>query len=510
MSRTNNSIKNLFTSFTSEIIIIFLKFATRSVFINILGSQFLGLNGLFTNILSILSLAELGIGSAITFNLYKPIADKDYKTISLLMKLYKKTFTVIGFTVFLMGIILIPFLPHIIKDDTIFINVNFVFLLYLFQTVSTYLFFAYKRTIIKAHQKEHIVSIITTVFAIISNIIQIIVLLVFKKYELFIITLILSNILQNLIIAIKSDRMYPYLKNNIKDELPKDEKKEIYKNIYANFIYKINNVILNSTDNILLSSFIGLTIVGLYSNYLLIITAIKTILNKSFNAIIASLGDLYSSNNKESEYLIFKVINFFTMYSYGLAAIGIFVVANPFIKLWIGDDYVLSQVFVALLSIEIYVLGIHKKLSTFRTAMGLFQQAKYRPILGIIINLVLSMFLLKIIGLYGVLIGTIFSIFITFICFDPYIIYKNVFKKSVLEYYVVNIKYVLVLGAAGYLSNFISNSTSLEEGFLSVVSQSLICVFITSLVVYIFFRNTQEVKYLKQTLQNYIIKLRKQ
>jgi O-antigen/teichoic acid export membrane protein len=495
MSRTKNSVKNLIAGIGSEVLITLIKFVTRTIFIQTLGAKYLGISGLFTNILTVLSLAELGIGTAITYSLYKPIANKDEHQIILLMKLYKNAFRLIGIAIAIIGLLLIPFLPIIIKDEINFVNLNFIFLLYLMQTVSSYLFFAYKSVIIKANQKERVITSIGLVYFVITNIIQIIILVVYSNFEVFVMISVISNVLQNITIAVKANKMFPYINKKTKDNLPKSEKINIFKNIYANFIYKINAVILNSTDSILLATFIGLEIVGIYSNYLLIVSTVKTILNKFYSAIISSLGDLHASENRKQEYAIFKIVNFFTFFVSGLAAIATFVVGNMFIKFWVGSEFVLSDLFVLLIAIEIYIFGIQRNLSIFRSAMGLFQQAKYRPILGIFINLSVSLILLNQIGIYGVVIGTIISILVTFLSFDPYIIYKYVFKKPTLDYYLINMRYFLTICIAGAISFYISKLIN-GEGIFYIVIYSLICIVVLSTFTYVFYRKTLEFRYL--------------
>lgn len=495
MSRTDYSIKNLLVSSGGEILVIFLTFVTRTVFIHTLGTQYLGINGLFTNLLSMLSLAELGIGSAVTFDLYKPIANKDQRQIVLLMKFYGRVYKIIGFSIAGMGILLIPFLPYIIKDNVDFININFIFLIYLVQTVSSYLFFAYKSSLIKAHQREYIITTIGIVFSVITNMIQMLVLILLRHFEIYVLIVVLTNVIQNMAVAMQADKMFPYLKEKTKSVLSKEQRKKIYKNSYAAFFYKINSRVVNATDNILLSSFIGLDIVGVYSNYLLIFSTVKVFLNKFYSAILASLGDLHASANVQREYKIFKITNFFTVCAFGLAAIGIFVVGNEFISIWIGSDFTLSQVFVLLFALEIYIYGLEKNLSTFRTAMGLFQQAKYRPVFGMAINLGLSLLLINYIGIYGVIIGTIFSSLLTFMWFDPYIIYKYVFKRSVHEYYFTNFKYILFIFAAGSIAYNIAQLVR-GEGFGYVMIHSGICVVVTCIFIVVIFYRTEEFQYL--------------
>lgn len=495
MSRIKNSFRNLITSAGGQLLIMVLGFVTRSVFIGTLGTQYLGINGLFSNIISMLSLADLGIGTAITFNLYKPIANDDEHKVLLLMNFYKKIYRIIGCTITVLGVCLIPFLPYLIKDDVSFINVTVIFLLYLFQSVSSYLFFAYKSSLIKANQKEYIITGIGYFFTIATNIVQIVVLVVFENFMLYICTVILFNILRNLAISIKYDKMYPFTKEKPNDVLDKRERKEIFKNCYALFLYKVNAVVLNATDNLVLSAFIGLNIVGIYSNYLLIIKAIKSLLVMFYNAVTASLGNLHATSDLEHECFIFRVVNLMSFWMFGVASIGVFVLANEFISIWIGSDYILPQNFVLLISIDLYMYGTQKALATFRTTMGLFQQSKYRPVFGIVINLVVSIILVQYFGIHGVILGTIIANLLTYTWFDPYIIYKHGFKKSVKGYYIKNIVYYLVVIAAGGISYLLSMLINVS-GIPFLMVCGIISVVVPSLLFFIFFGRTKEFMYI--------------
>lgn len=495
MSRIKNSCKNLFTSAGGQLLVILLGFFTRSVFIGTLGTQYLGINGLFTNIVSMLSLADLGIGTAITFNLYKPILDNDKHKILLLMNLYKKVYIIIGFAILVLGICLIPILPYLIKGDISFINVNVIFILYLFQSVSSYMFFAYKSSLIKANQTEYIITGIGYFFTIVTNIMQILVLVVFNNFTLYIFTVIIFNILNNLAVAIKSDKLYPFIKEKTDEVLDKVEMKEIFKNCYAIFLYKVNAVVLNATDNLVLSAFIGLNIVGIYSNYLLIIKAIKSIFVIFYNAVTASLGNLHASSDVEYESFIFRVVNLMSFWMFGVASIGVFIAANGFISIWIGSDYKLHQNFVLLISLDLYMYGIQKALATFRTTMGLFQQAKYRPVFGIVINLVVSIILVQYFEINGVMLGTIIANLLTYSWLDPYIIYKHGFKESVKGYYIKNTIYFLAVVVAGGLSYSLSMSIKVS-GVLFVITCGIISVVVPCLLFFILFGRTKEFVYI--------------
>ena len=281
-----------------------LSFVTRTVLIKTLGIEYAGINGLISSIISMLSLTELGIGTAIIYNLYQPLAVQDEEKVRILMKFYKTAYRVISLVITVAGIAVMPFLPVIIKDDISFVNIYLVFGFYLLQTVSSYMLFAYKSGLLKADQKEYIISQIGYAFTIVTNIVQILILIIFKDYIWYIAAVVIFNLLKNIVVSIKVDQLYPYTMKKENKKLSKDERKETYKNCFAIFIYKINAVIVNATGNVILSKFIGIVIVGLYSNYKLVMTSIKNIINIGFQSITSSLGNLHVDGDKEHEFLI--------------------------------------------------------------------------------------------------------------------------------------------------------------------------------------------------------------
>lgn len=508
MSRKSNSIKNMVTSSFGEILSILLKFITRSIFISTLGTQYLGITGLFANILAMLSLTELGLGTAITFNLYKPIARKDVPHTQALMEFYKHVYRWIGLVIGGLGLLILPFLPYIIKDDISFINVNVIFIIFLMQSVSSYLFYAYKSALIRAHQKQYVITVIGYFFSIATNLFQIIVLVVYRNFTLYVFSMVAMNVISNLYIAARADKMYPYLKERPPAPLPKEERKEIFKNSYALFFYKTNNVVLKSTDNIVLSYFIGLRIVGIYSNYIMVYSTIQMILNKFYSAISASLGDLHAREDLEYEFRIFKVINFFTVYIYGLAALGVYHVVNLFITVWIGVEYTLGEAFALLLALEIFIHGYQRLLATFRTSMGLFQQAKYRPIFGIVINIVLSVVLVRFWGIHGVLVATLVANLLTFFWFDPYVIFTHGFQKPVRSYYLKNLGYIAAVGGIGILSR-LALAPMAVEGLLGFLLKGSLSVAFMVVGMHLIFWKTSEYRYLMRLTGSMAKSLRK-
>lgn len=501
-TRTKNSVLNLITSLGGQLLLILLRFITRTVFIEVLGKSFLGINGLFSDILTMLSLTELGFDTAINYKLYKPLAENDEKRVRVLLKFYKMAYQIIGFVITIIGLCLIPLLRYIINDydslESLGINAVLVFVLYLFQSVSSYLFFAYRSVIMKAAQKEYVLNLAGYVITLATNVCQIIVLLSLQDFIAYTLIVLLFNIIQNMVDATIAKHYFPQYFINEKENLSKTEIIDMLKDCGALFVYKINGVVLKATDNMVLSAFIGLTIVGMYSNYLMFYMTIRTLLTRVYNALKASMGNLFTVANMEKRYCFFEVMNFVTIILYGTAGVGIAVVANEMIECWIGMDYVIPQPFPVLLGIEILFLGLKNNLGQIRNITGVFRQMWFRPVLGIIINLGVSIATVNFWGIYGVLFGTITADLLTNFMVDPFVIHKNSFEnyKPVATYYIKNIKYIILLVVICIVDMVICSNVLVGAGWFSVIIHCVICGMSVPMVFIIVFRKSEECNYL--------------
>ena len=514
-SRTTNTLYNFISSIGGQLLAIIMQFVIRTVFIATLGKSYLGINGLFANILSVLSLAEFGVGSAILFKLYDPIAKQDHHRITVLMKFYKSVYRFIGIGVAAIGLCLIPFLPNLISDysklQELHINAPLIFCLFLFKSVSSYLFFAYRSAIIQANQKEYYINIISYFFTIGAGIVQIICLLLFRDFILYVLISILQVVGQNLACAVLAGKLYPYINDKTEDKIEKKEIKGIVKDCGALFLYKLNGVVLKATDNIVISMFVGLETVGEYSNYYIFYTTINSLFANVYNSVSHSLGNLHTGNDRKHEYKIFEASILITAILGGTAFIGIFVCADELVKSWIGSDWVLNQPFAFLMGLEIYTLAFRIALSKYRTTMGLFQQAKWRPLFGMIINLVVSVALVRIWGICGVLVGTIVADWTTMMWYDPIIIHKYGFEgeKSVLVYYKKFVQYFVTIIILGFVDYFICSNVFLGYGWLSFFIHAIICGISIPTVLIIVSSKTDEGHYVLKLINSYIKKIKR-
>lgn len=494
-SRVKNSLFNITSGLFGQVLIIVFGFAVRTVFIYCLGKTYLGVSGLFSNILSILSFAELGIGQAIVFSLYKPIADHDEEMIQSLMHLFEKVYRILFLVVLCLGLSVLPFLKYIINDYDRIPNLDLIYVMYVINSAATYLFI-YKSTFLIANQRNYIVNYVSYVVNFSVSVIQIVTLIIFNNYILYLTIQIAFNVLQNIYVAAKVNRMYPFLMVKDIKPLPKQEMLKIKKNVGALVIYKVGTLSLNSTDNIIISKYVGLIAVGLYSNYLLIATSVSGCLASIFGNITASVGNLNAKESDEKKYFIFKVINLATFWLYSYVAICIFIMSNPFIgSCWLGEGFLLDWKCVLIISLNIYIAGMLYAPFQYRQTMGLFVQGKWRPIVSAVENVVLSIVFGYYFGLAGVLWGTAVTRLTTNGWYDPYIVFRKL-GLSPLKYYADYIFKVFIMIGVGMLCMFLTSLYEINDFMSLLLTGIMLTVVINLLYIAIFYR-TGEFKYLK-------------
>lgn len=501
-SRTKNSILNISFGIVGRILSIALNFAVRTVFIYTLGKEYLGINGLFSSILTMLSLTELGFGTAINYKLYKPLAENDEKRVRMLMKFYKQAYRVVGLAILSLGICLIPTLPFLIKDygslQALGINATLIFLLHILRSTSSYLFFAYRSAVMRANQQQYILDLIGYVVTILTNITKIIVLVFWGDFVIYTATVIVFNVIQNLVNAIIAKWYYPQFFEKENENLSKKEIWELLKDCGALFVYKVNFVITKSVGNTVISAFIGLTSVALYSNYYLFYTTINGLFDKVYSAVKASAGNLFATETLEKQYSFFQVMNFLSAILFGTAGAAVAVCADELITAWIGSSYVIKQPFAILVGLEILSHGLRMNLAQVRNLTGAFRQMWFRPIIGVLINVGISVWLVHIYGIYSIFIGMLTADILTTFLVDPRIIHTYSFNnyRPVSEYYMKNLLYVGLLFAVCALDIWLSGLIIVNRSWLSVVFHGLLVVItVPSLFLFLFWK-TNECQYL--------------
>lgn len=492
-SRTYNGIRNVIVSFGGTVFNIILQFIGRVVFVRFLTTEYLGLNGLFADVLNILALSELGIGSAMVYAMYKPVAENDHEKIKSLMALYKKMYMVIGCIILTMGALITPFLAYIIKDMPDMPLIHVYFILYVVNTGISY-FFAYKKSLIICYQEEYVATIVSMVTSILNRVIQILVLIVSHSFLLYLIVQITFTFLENLCNSYIADKKYPYLKDKRIQPLAKDDVFEIKKNIKAMMAHKIGTVIVKSTDSMIISKLLGLTVLGLYSNYNLIIYNITTIVQKMFWTLTASFGNLVAEGDTKKSRIIFNNLLFMAFWIHCFCAISIICMIEPFIAIWLGDNYLLGMNAVVIFSVCFFIEGIRQPALLMRDATGVFYRDRYKPLVEALVNLLASVPLTYRYGIVGVKLGTIISYVAVALWVEGYILFKYYFKESVLRY---------LLKIAGYFLGFAGLSVITFElcslvnvqGILSIALRAVICVVCPNLIIIIVCRKKSEYQY---------------
>ena len=499
-SRTKNSLLNMVSGFGANLISLILSFVTRTVFINTLGVEYLGLKGLFTSILVMLSLADLGIGAAISYYLYKPVANGDIEKIKSYADFYKKSYRKIAFIVIIIGISLVPILDLLVNFDVkLNINIYHIYLLFLSNSVISYLFFAYRKTILEVYQKKYIVNIITLTFQIINSLSTIMILLFLKNY---ILTLIISNlllILQNLVVSIYSIRALPFLEDKSIIPLNENEKKEISINIRAIFLLKLSAILFNSSDNIVISSLIGTVYTVINSNYLLIINSVIGFSALIEGSIIAGVGNLNAISDKTTKLIYFKRFDFINFWVKSIITVCLFQLLNPFITLWIGKEFIFSTTIVFLISFNFISQQLLVTLYTFRETLGLFNYGKYLQLIAGILNILISIVLGISYGIFGIFLATGFTfVFIYAINFIR-VVFRFGFNISPKIYLKKYFFYILITGFNGFLV-FLLSSIFEDLTLLTFIYQLLISLLIPNIMIYLTFKKSEEFKYAKNKI----------
>ncbi len=491
--RTSKSIRNVIVTLGAQIINILLTFVGRTVFNIMLGEECLGINTVFTQTLTVLSLAELGFGSAIIYSMYKPLADGDEKKIKALMDLYKKAYLIVALVITILSIPLIPFLYVLTKGQDGGQNLTIIYLLYVANTVVTYLY-AYKRSIIIADQNMHIVTLYQYTLTSIQQIIQIIFLYMTKSFVLYLIIQILINFLINYLISKKAEKMYPYLKEKENIELDLETKNTIFRNIKAMFMHRAGDVVMNSTDSLILSAFTGVVNAGFYGNYKMILSAISGILNQIFNSVVASVGNMGAKESIEKIHSTYLSINFIGFWIYSFCTICFFTLLNPFITLWMGESSLFNMWVVFFICANFYMTGMRRATLIFRDAMGLFWYDRYKAVVECIMNLVLSIILVQKIGIAGIFLGTIFSMAFVSAWVEPYILYKYGLKRSVAEFGIRYFIYTIITVIAGTITWFLAEWIA-GDGIVGLIIRILICMIVPNLIYLLIFWRTKEFQY---------------
>lgn len=497
--RIFNSLSNIATGIGMQVLSILLNVVSRKIFVLYLGIEILGVNGVITSLISMLSIVELGVGVAISQSLYAPLGNKDYRQVHAIMNLFARLYRYIALAVFFIGVVLFPFLKYIVNTEVEMQQVIIIYLIYLLNAVLSY-FVSYRRNMLTADQRTYIINNITMMCSVGVTLLQIATIIFTGNFILYLLISVTNNLLQNIYIYYKTNKMYPYLTSKEEVVLDPAIKEKIFTNVKALFVAKISMYLVFGVDNVLLSMLAGTVIVGIYSNYTMIINAIKNIISQIFNGITASYGNYLVSGTKEDGVRIFYVMQFLNFWISTFAAIGFLLLLNPTITVWLGDGMIFETSVVVAIVLSFYLDSMRNAIEIARSAAGLYSPYpffKYWWFMQAIVNIVLSVILSGIMDskATGIFLATAISHILPTIVL-PHDMFIYVFEQKAKKYYLKLIKYYSVGGIIAGFCMIISNIFVSENKWMNFGLNFIIVLVIPNISIFLIYRKSEEFMYL--------------
>ncbi|MEE3469403.1 MAG: polysaccharide biosynthesis protein [Butyrivibrio hungatei] len=506
MGRVQAAKKNILFGYVGQIVTMVMAFVLRTFCMRYISEQILGVDGTFIEVLSFLNMAELGIGTALNFSLYKPVAEGDTEKIKSYMQMYRRAYYYIAGVVGIVGLILAPFLKYLVKNPGVpEKDLVLFYLIFLFNTVSSY-FVAYKYSLVNAEQKNYIQTNIIAITKIVTSVFQIIVVAITKNYYFYLITDAVIQLIQKIFVSRYLDNMYPYLKEKNIEKLAKEDEEIVWTKTKALVFHKVGDVFRLQTDTLIISSLseVGAALVAVVRNYNMIIVAVSSFVNIIFNSVISSFGNLIATEDRDKQYSMFKVYRFFATWVYGFSCVGFMLLLTPLVEMWTKiskgdkwtDFWILPALAVFLILTDYYFKGERIVLSNYKTAAGVFEQDKYLALIQGIVNLILSIWLVQTrLGIAGIYVGTVVSGIIANIT-KPVIIYKACFDKSAVSYFIDSFKYIASMAFVMGICYFIRQLVMPEPTILGFAAMVVIITVVFNGVYFLLYGRSEEFRYL--------------
>lgn len=495
MSRLDFAKRNMRFGYLATLTSMLSSFVLRTVFIRELGISYLGVSGLFTNVLGVLSFAELGIGSAMNFSLYKPVAEGNLPLARSLLRFYRRAYRIIALSVTCLGLSLLPFLHHVVKDPGDVGDIRIYYVIFLFNNVISY-FAVYKTSIANAEQRNYLVSNINTAASILTVAAQVAVLLIWGSFLGYLLAQTAMRLAQQIFLNAYLSKRYSHFLSGDVLALNEDELRPIKGNIGALVWHKIGDIGVHQTDSIVISAFIGLSTVGFVSNYTYILQSVSSLLWVAFGAATSSFGNLIATGSAGQRYNAYRVYRFIAFWLYGFCAIAMFVLFEPFVTLWIGAEMIIPDYVVLLMIVDFYMLGHRVTITNIKSAAGLWQPDKYLPLVQAAVNLVVSILLVREIGLVGVYIGTLAQGALASVI-KPILIYQRLFAIPSSRYFVDGSAYATVVALAGVGCWLLRDLILVDVTWLGLLLLALSVVVLTNALFIVCFCRTQEFRYVR-------------
>lgn len=484
----NNAKKNMVFGILNKVIAMACPFIVRTVINYYLGKEYLGLGSLFSSILTILNLSELGLSDAIVYSMYKPVANDDVKTVNALLNFYKRTYKYIGICIMGVGICLIPFLPKLISGGyPSNINLVILYIIYLINTCLSYFLYAYATSLIVVYQRSDLISKINSFITLCLTVCQILSIVITKNYMIFAIMMPIFTVLNNFRVYCVVKKMFPQYK--CEGEISKSTYCQLKSKVSGTLISKLCGVSRNSFDNITISTFMGLAVTCMYGNYYYIVAAVYSLMTIVTTSLIGGVGNHVATRNMKTNYFEMKRIDFLYMWIAGWCSICILCLMQPFMEIWMGKKMLLPFQIVILLTMYFYLERTIDIRGMYVSAYGIWDKLKLQSFVEAIVNIVLNIILGKFLGLYGVVIATIISLFVVNIVWQNKITFMNLYGREMrMDYYRYHIFYFINTIMAALVTYGVCSLFTEINVFLCIILRGVCCLIIPNVWYLLFYK----------------------
>lgn len=491
IERTKNASRNMVFGILLKIYQIAVPFLMRTAMIYFMGVQYLGLNSLFTSILQVLNLVELGVGSAMVYSMYKPIAEDDQVTICALMRLYRTYYRIIGLVIAVMGGLLTPFVPNLINGELPDgLNIYILYLLNLAVTVLSYWLFAYKNSLLQAHQRTDVTSKVTLATNTVQYGLQFIVLVTTTNYYIYVMMALATQALTNIVIAIVATKMYPDY--HPIGKLPKGQVQDINHRIRDLFTSKLGGVIVNSADTVVISAFLGLTMLAIYQNYYYILSSIIGFVGIVFQSCTAGIGNSVIVESEEKNFADLKKFTLLIAWISGFCTCCFLCLYQPFMEIWVGKELMLNFNAVICFCVYYFIYEINQLLNTYKDAAGIWHEDRFRPLVTALSNLFMNLIMVQFWGIYGVLLSTVLSMLFIGMPWLLHNLFTVLFDESQMwEYIRTLLKYVLVVAVSCVMCYALSSILHFTV-LGNMLYRTVVCCIVPNLIYFFVYRETDE------------------
>ena len=489
MKRTQKSIINVIASVGTNAIILITAFIVQKALVSTMGGDYNGINGLFSSIISMMSLADLGIGTAIIYHMYQPVAERDTAKINTLLHFYKKCYIVISGVVLLIGIGVGLFLPMLVGDVEIPDSIYLIYVLFLADCLCSY-FLAYKKSLLYADMMNYIPDTIYFVTYLVQNALQVYVLVAFHNFILFLIVKTMGKVVSNLLISLYISKKYPFTREKEVAPVPEEVKTDIVTKVKGLLCHKLGKMLVTGSDSIVITGVLGLGVMNLYTNYHLIIGGITALLNRIFETLTNSVGNFLLDSNREGNREVYRKIDFINFWCFGCVAVGMYAVLQPMVTLWLGEDFLFDKTVLFVLVVNFYMEGMRASVNTFKEAAGIFHEDRRIPLMGAA----------------GVFLGTILSSLVVYLYSYPKYVCKPLFGMGYGQYVGQTLRHLLVLLGILGMTELCIRPMAGWSPVPNLLASGTVAVILFHAVFFLLYGRSEEMKYYWMLVKNKVRK----